>query len=204
MWAAFNLAQKIYFCIAVAASAMLVVQLILTLVGVFGDGADADMDIDADGSDGTDFDGDGGMRFLSFRGLVAFFAMGGWVGFGLSATGMHIAGIVAISFVVGAASLFGVAYLFKLISKLQYDGTMHLANGVGKVAEVYLPIGANGGKIGKISIEIQGRLTEAEAVTNADRDLKVGERVTVTGMQSGTLFTVEPLAAAKPETKPEA
>ena len=79
-WETLNLAQKIYFCIATPASLLLVVQIVLMLIGI-GGGVDGDVDVDVDTGD---FDLDAGFSVFTVRGLVAFFAVGGWVGYTLS------------------------------------------------------------------------------------------------------------------------
>ena len=57
------------------------------------------------------------------------------------------------------------ATLFYYLGKLQSSGTLKLKNALNQVGEVYLTIGANRSKIGKVSITVQGTLRELEALT---------------------------------------
>ena len=69
--------EKTYFIIACVASVFLIIQILFMVFGGDGD-ADADGDIDGDGA--SDGGGDSGVTPFSVKGIVAFFAVGGWTG----------------------------------------------------------------------------------------------------------------------------
>ena len=67
---------KFFYFIAIPATLLLVIQFVLSLIGVAG-GGDMDADIDADGDidADTDADADSGnadFRLISFRTIIAF------------------------------------------------------------------------------------------------------------------------------------
>ena len=68
-----SVAEKVYFIIAIIASVLLVIQIIMMLFSL-GGGGDFDMDDVFDG----DVDTDSGLSFFTVKGLTAFFALGGW------------------------------------------------------------------------------------------------------------------------------
>lgn len=189
---ALTLIQKVFFFIALPSSVVLVIQIILMFLGIGND--DGGVDHDGDIHDGHDHDDGGyadtGLRFFTVRGLVAFFTVGGWAGFAFG-DNMHYAVTLALALVFGAAALVVVAYMFKWSLKLQYDGTLNLSNAVGRTGEVYIILGADG-KVGKITVEVQGRLIEMDAVTNGGKDLKAGTAVKVVAMQNESTAIVEP------------
>ena len=134
--------------------------------------------------------GDSGLRIFTVRGMVAFFAVGGWAGLSaLSLSGSAAAAIIT-ALVTGTLALLLVAWFFKWAASLNENGTLQMESAVGKVGEVYITIPANMSGTGKVNVIIQGRLTEAEAMTEGDRPLKYGEPVEVTGMAVGNVLKV--------------
>lgn len=55
-----------------------------------------------------------------------------------------------------------------------------MKNALNQVGEVYLTIGANRSRIGKVHINIQGGMRELEALTDETSDLHQGDIITVT------------------------
>ncbi len=194
-FASFSPIQIVYFCIALPATIFMILQTILLFVGMAHD-ADVDSGGDTDGADDvSDHDhGDGGLRLLTLRGIIAFLSIGGWAGFAFAEIKMHVAFVILLSLVFGILALLFVALMLKWTMKIQEDGTINLRNAVGKTGEVYLPIGKENSKTGKISLEVQGRYIEMDAMTRCDRDLKVGTAIKVTDMLTETIAVVEPLA----------
>lgn len=178
-WNAMSLAQQIFACMAIPATLILIIQSILLLFGIGGGGeGDVGLDTDVDVDDGGHVDGDGTALF-TIRGIVAFFAVGGWVGV-LMLYGSSIALSIIVAFLAGAAALVGIGYLFKLSFRLQSSGNLNYENAVGKVGKVYIPIPPRGMGVGKISITLQERFTEINAVSEEDEIIPTGAYVTVT------------------------
>lgn len=195
--------RAVLMLVAVPSTLIMLIQTILVFIGMAG--GDADVDVPADnGIDGvfgdnspevSDMDiGDTGLRLFTVRGIVAFFAVGGWAG--LSAYSLTNSAIAAIitALIFGTLALLLVAWFFKWAASLNANGVMNVDSAVGKVGEVYITIPANMSGTGKVNVIIQQRLSEMEAVTNCERPLKYGERVRVTGISMGNTLIVEPIS----------
>lgn len=206
-WEALTGLQQIFAVAAIPATVILILQTILTLIGM-GGGADAEA-----GGGGTDFDGDGdcdmdhtfgeettvddigdadGLRLLTVRSIIAFFAVGGWFGVVLVDVGVHEVLAIIGALVAGFVAALLIALFFKWISKLQANGNINVKNAVGKQATVYLTIPASGASTGKITMELQDRYVELEAKTKQAQPIKTGSTVKVVDViDSGTLLVEE-------------
>ena len=91
-------------------------------------------------------------------------------------------------------ALLMVAWFFKWAASLNENGTLQMESAVGKVGEVYITVPPGMTGTGKVNVIIQGRLTEAEAMTDIDCPLKYGEPVQVVGMAVGNVLKVRPLS----------
>jgi hypothetical protein len=83
------------------------------------------------------------------------------------------------------------AGLFYYLGKLQSSGTLILKNALNQTGEVYLTLGANRSKIGKVSINVQGALRELDALTDEDMDLVMGNVVKVKEVTDNGILIVE-------------
>lgn len=185
-FAALTLFEKIYWSVALIASVILVILLILTLIG--GDAEDFD-----DGDVDADIDGDTGIgfQFLSFKNLMGFFTIFGWTGIACLDAGMSKGVTVMISVICGLLMMLAMATLFYYLGKMQSSGTLKLKNALNQVGEVYLTIGANRSKIGKVSVTVQGTLRELEALTDEEKDLVLGNVVRVKEVTDNGILIVE-------------
>lgn len=197
------------FILAAAASIILVIQLVMMLIGFGSDGGFdgdtsdidgcGDLDCGITGSADDAFNNDGiadagGLRIVSFRTVVAFFAVGGWITYTM-AFFLPWWGALLIGIVAGCAAAVGVAYLMKVILKFQSDGNRKMGYAVGKPAEVYLTIPAKRAGSGKINVIVQDALTECAAVTDNDEPLPTGSRCVIKSVLSEQLVLVEPMTA---------
>ncbi len=188
-WTDFSLLAKILFCTGLASTAVLLIQIILLIIG-FAAGS-----FDVDGVD-TDFDGDvsaddlsgSGVGWFTVKGLVAFFSIGSWTGFAMDVSGCHEALTICISILTGVIALVCVGLLYRAMNKLQSNGILNLKNAIGKEAEVYLTIPANNSGVGKVTLEIQDRLIEANARTNKESSIPTGSTVKVISVSNGELI----------------
>ncbi len=202
-WNELSQIETIFYIIAMPATLLLIIQSIFSLLGL----ADIDSDIgDLDGGDFGDVgeaieveiedginQGDGFLadfRFFTLRGLIAFFAIFGWTGAILAKKTVGIVAIIGALF-AGLIAMFVVAYLFYAMTKLQGSGNIAYINAVGKVGEVYLTIPPNGQGRGKVTLTIQERLTECNALTKETVPLKTGTSVKVVGVMSDHTLIVE-------------
>ncbi len=230
-WEGLSLVSRILVCIAVPATAVMLLQAILVLLGLGGGDGDLDGDIGGDMSEGfdVDFDGEGeialegsagfeapdgdgtgdpaendGLALFSIRGIVAFFSIGGWAGLVADRAGIVLPGVVSISVVAGAIALFGVAWIMQKAMQLQEDGTLELKHALGKTATVYLPVPPKGQGKGKVELLFSESLVEVDAVSSGDRQLPTGAQVTVCALADATTLVVQPLVvqSAAAEAQP--
>ena len=136
-WETLTLLQKIYFCIGTAASVFLILQIITLLFGIGGGGdadvdfsADADVDLSVDGDADGDFELSDDFTLFSVRGIVSFFAIGGWTGYAISfnSVGWSIFG----SLTAGTLALFAMAFLMRGVMKLRSSGNIDISKAVGQ------------------------------------------------------------------------
>ena len=169
-----------------------------------GDGVPDGIDLDLDGDgipDGIDLDGDGvpdefyespeetevqhegfNLRLFSFRGIVAFFAVYGWGALAISRSGRPWLLALIVGLILGVAAMFLVAVTMQLFVRLQSDGTVDPNNAVGLAGEVYLSVPPGRQGEGKVNVVIQEKMTECAAVTDEERTIATGEKITVIGV----------------------
>lgn len=161
--------------------------------------SDSDMDFHAEIDSDHDFDGHdmdhgehsieaAGFRFFTIRGIVAFFCIFGWSGLSFYASGLSIPLVVTFAVLSGLLAMLIIGLMFYGVKRLQSSGNVKLTNAIGNTAEVYIPIPAKRQGRGKIMVNVQERLVEADAITDEKTKLKTGESVTVVGNISNTLI----------------
>jgi hypothetical protein len=172
---------RIYWSIALIASLVFVIQMIISLVGgdMFGD---ADFD--------TDGDAGGVSHFLSVRNLVNFLLGAGWTGVCLYGTIKSPGFLMFVAILVGIAFVLMFFGLIKILLKLQKDNTFRIAETLDKTANVYLAIPAHKSGSGKIQISVRGSFHEIDAITAGER-IATGEKVRVVEVISNQIVLVE-------------
>ena len=176
---------KTYWIITGASTLMFLFVLISTIIGADTDDiGDIDTEVDADTG--------AGFQFFTFKNLVAFFTIFGWSGIASIDAGNSNAITIIISLVCGLAMMFVMAALFYYISKLTSSGTLKMQNALNSIGEVYLTVGANRSKIGKVQIKVQGSLRELDALTDFDEDLKQGKVIKVIEVTNNGILIIAP------------
>lgn len=188
-WNSLGAALQLYYAIAFAASALLLLQLLLSLVGFDGD---ADMDFD---TEVHDFGG-----YLSLRSLTAFFAGFGWGGVVALRGGMSVLGSSLVAVATGGVLMASVVALMRGLYAMRASGTLDYSNAIGQVGNVYLPIPPNMEGPGQVEVLVQGRLAVVQAFTRAGHRLPNRSRVRVTETLDQQTIVVEPLGGAPPAT----
>ncbi|MCF7930216.1 MAG: hypothetical protein K9L02_01770 [Acholeplasmataceae bacterium] len=194
-WDSLSTFQQVMFVLAVSGSAVMLIFILLMVIGF--DQSDFD---GVDGIDGVDMQYDsindeplssiGGLRILSVRGVLAFISIGGWAAF-IFADVVPIWAASLIAFGFGLLAAYLVALAFRAIFKLESSGNLDYANSIGKIGTVYMRVPKNKTGKGKISLIIQERLVEADAVTDEDHDLLPKTEVEVTGVIDTTILVVK-------------
>ena len=185
-YAALSTFEQIYWGIALIASVFFVFVIVTTLIGGDTDGFDGDVDADIEGDTGI------GFQFFTFKNLVAFFTIFGWSGITFHDSGYSQGIVILLSTICGLAMMFVMAFLIYQISKLSSSGTLDMSNALGQIGEVYLTVGANRSRIGKVQITVQGSLRELQALTDADIDLPTNTVVKVNEVTANGILIVEP------------
>ncbi|HOK43609.1 MAG TPA: hypothetical protein PLD49_08085 [Thermoclostridium caenicola] len=203
-WNGLSTLQQLFACFAIPATLVLVIQIILFIIGLSDGDGDADVshdvaDGDGAGADAADHVGDlthshdvAEVRLFTLRSIVAFFAVGGWTGVVLAGLELPLPAVIVFALMAGWAALYFVTWSIRMALRLQYSGNIDVSNAIGKVGEVYMTIPAANRGYGKINVMVQERFCEFEATTSADRDLKTGESVFVTGITEDNVLTVIP------------
>ena len=184
------------FVIAAASTLILVIQTVLSFSGMGGDSDGGDFDADfaenasGDGSEKAAFDADG-MKLVTVRGILAFLMLGGWVGFIAMMADIHPLVAILFALTAGAAGMFAIAKLMQLLMGLHSDGTLRVSNALGQTGTVYIRIPGGEQGLGKVSVTVQERLCEFDAVTEDSGGLQTGEQVYVTDVREGNVLVVE-------------
>lgn len=179
---------KIYWSIALISSLIFIVTIILSFIGGDSDGL-GDMDVDAE----VDADTGIGFQFITLKNLIGFFTIFGWSGIACIDAGLSKPLTIIISVVFGLIMMGIMAFMFFQMKKLNDSGTLKYKNAVDKIGEVYLTIGKNRTKIGKVHVRIQGALRELEALTDAPTDLASGTVIKVKNVTDNGILIVESL-----------
>jgi hypothetical protein len=82
------------------------------------------------------------------------------------------------------------ALIFRAMLKLQQEGTLDIRNALGKSGAVYLKIPAQRGNTGKVSLVVQDRMMELDAVTDDADPIPTGAEVTVIGISNKSALIV--------------
>lgn len=178
--------QVVFWITAILGSCVFVVLFALSLIGVDSD-AELDTDMEIEGDMGM------GIQFFTFKNTMAFFTIFGWTGIVCLDNGYSNGIATFIAVLSGLAMMVLMAFLFLWISKLAESGTLKIENAIGNVGEVYLSIGANRSRMGKISIDVQGSKRELSALSDENEDLKQGDVIKVTQVITGEILLVEKL-----------
>jgi uncharacterized protein (DUF58 family) len=105
---------------------------------------------------------------------------------------LSLPAVVILSIMAGWAALYFVTWSIRIALRLQHIGNIQVSNAIGKVGEVYITVPAENKGRGKVNVVVQERFFEFEATTSAERDLKTGESVFVTGITEDNALIVIP------------
>jgi hypothetical protein len=199
--------ETVYMICAAIGGTMIVCQFLVTLLGLGGHH-------DGGGHDGGGHDMAGGhdaaghhhgehstepnwfFNLLTFRTLTAAFAFFGLTGLACIRLEMEPIPGLAVALGAGAVALFVVAWLMRLLTRLNVDGTIRIESALGSRGTVYLSVpGAKSG-VGKVHVNVLNRTIEYNAVTSQDQ-LPTGAKIVVVNVVSAD--TVEIALASETE-----
>ena len=217
-WDGLQLAEQILYCIAVPATLILIIQLILMLIGMGDsgaginpsdtsgldlpdglDGVDVPDGLDADISDLSNHDISShadiaDFRLLSTQSVIAVLCIFGWSGIAALSCGMPAWGAIILGAALGFGAMFLVAKIIQLSSKLTQNGNFNVNNLLGESGTVYIPIPPKGQGTGKINISCGERFLEFDAVYEGDNTIATGSAVRVVDIIAGSTLVVEKMS----------
>ena len=202
--------QTAYLVCALAGGTLLVCQFLLSLFGLgghhdLGGGHDFDADHDFDTEHSLEAHHETGhehaqwafLHVLTFRTVAAALTFFGLAGL----TAGPELGDEALTLVVavgaGAAALLSVAWLMKTLYRLRAEGTVRIERAVGQTGTVYLSIPGSKAGTGKVTLTLQNRTVECQAITQGDETLPTGAKIVVVAVLGPD--TVEVATAPEPE-----
>ncbi|SFN44825.1 hypothetical protein SAMN04487989_101487 [Bizionia echini] len=179
-----ELFSKFYWIIALIGSLFFLFIVITTFIGAdTGDDLD-ELDPGIESDTGIEF------QFITFKNLIGFFTLFGWSGIACIDAGLSKPVTVIISLFSGLLMMTIMSAMFYYTRKLTSSGTLVYKNAIGAVGEVYLTIGANRSKIGKVSVNVQGSLRELDALTDSSVELKSGSVINVLDVTANGVLIV--------------
>lgn len=176
--------QKMYWICAIVASAIFIIQFLLTMLGI----DHSDIDVDFDGSDTMDLGN--GINIFSMKNLVNFFMGFGWAGVCLKDSISSDILLALVATVVGALFVMMFVYIYKQTRKLEKNGAFNINDCLNRTAEVYIRIPAGGEGKGKVQISLNGSVHEFDAITDED-SIPSGTRVKIIEVLAGEILKVE-------------
>lgn len=185
---------KFFWIIALIGSLVFAFVIITTFAGI--DGGDDFDDIETD--TGIEF------QFITFKNLIGFFTIFGWIGIACINADFSKLATVITAFICGLLMMVVMASMFYFMQKLTDSGTLNYKNAINAIGEVYLTVGPNRSSMGKVSVRVQGTLRELEALSDDFTELKSGTIVKVVDVTSNGILIVEqtkkPIEPIKTET----
>lgn len=205
---------RVLYCIAIPSTLVLLLQFVMTMIGGHSDaGIDASdtsgLDMDAnslmadldgngipdvlehpdmaeftDGGNPADF---GNLRFLSLQTVITFLASFSWVSIIFVSSGLPAALAIGIGAGCGLLMMLIVAKMVQMSRKLVENGAINLRNAIGETATVYVTVPPRDQGTGKITMQLQGRFGEFDAVSADNSTFSSGIQVLVTDVVGDTL-----------------
>ncbi len=187
-----------YVIIFASSTAIFLVMTFLSLDGADGDAPDA-LDGAGDDMGGPDApDGDhaghqpkGLLQYLSFRNCINYLMGFGAAGFLAQHAGLHPA-LAAICALMGGGVAAAVIYKLMLaMHALSEEQGAGGSEAVGQLGRVYIEVGAQRSRRGKVLVTIKSAQREFAALTDHAQSLRTNATVRVTALE-GDCLLVEP------------
>ena len=219
-WNSLGITMQVFYCIALPATLIIVIQTILLMIGI-GHGGEGVEFSDTSGIDGLDVPdmpadiptdmpgahaidgcehtaiGDGSnpadfgtMQLFTLQGIMTFLCVFGWTGIICTSLGLHVAIAIIIALVLGFLAMLGVAKVLQLTRRLTQDGSLDVRRLLGEMGWVYIPFPANASVVGMVTIAAGERFIELSAVTDEQDTIPTGTQVRIIDVR-GDVVAVE-------------
>lgn len=191
---------QVYFFCAVVGGILFLIQFVLMILGMGdleADGGDfdgIDSDFGAEGAAESGGDPHGAATFgqISIRTLVAFFLFFGLAGMWSESTGASSMTTIFTALGGGLFAFYGVSWVMRKFAQLSTSGNIDIRNAVGTRGRVYIKVPASRGGTGKVTLTVQQRTVQINAVTDG-ATLASGEHCQITGVQDRETLVIESL-----------
>jgi len=184
MYGSLPLLLQIFWGCAVVASAIFVVQLVLTLIGMDS----SDVDVDFDGANTMDLGG--GLNLFTIKNFIGFLVGFGWAGVCFYDTIPNTFLLLLVAFIVGCLFVGIFVVIYKQTKKLEHNGAFKIEDVKGTIVSVYLRIPAEGAGKGKVQVSQNGSVNELDALTDGD-EIPSGAKVKIVDIIDNETVKVE-------------
>lgn len=182
--------QRAFWVIALLATLVFAIQMVLTLLGI----GDTDADVDTGGLDadatGDTMDTGGAIQLFTIRNMVNLLLGIGWGGVCFYSSIPSRPLLLLVAVLCGIAMVVAFLLMFRQLMKLESNGAFRIEDCVGKACDVYLRIPAARSGQGKVQVSFGGSVQELDAVTDGEQ-LPSGTKVRVVQLIEGRLLLVE-------------
>lgn len=175
--------MQIFWGSAIISTVIMLIQTILSLIGM----SDLDLEVGVDGG----LDDCSGADLFTIKNIVNFFVGFGWAGVSFRSYIESDLLLVLISLLVGVGFVVIFIIIFKQLMKLESNSAVGADACVGRTADVYLRIPANRSGKGKIQLSLNGAAREFDAVTDESEPIPSGAVVTVQEVVGKSLLLVK-------------
>jgi hypothetical protein len=175
--------MQIFWGSAIISTVIMLIQTILSLIGM----SDLDLEVGVDGG----LDDCSGADLFTIKNIVNFFVGFGWTGVSFRSYIESDLLLVLISLLVGVCFVIIFIIIFKQLMKLESNSAVGADACVGRTADVYLRIPANRSGKGKIQLSLNGAAREFDAVTDESEPIPSGAVVTVQEVVGKSLLLVK-------------
>jgi hypothetical protein len=191
-WSTMSTLEQVLFILASSSTAIMIIFLIMMLLGFDSDEFDGGdvPDMSSDGINDEPITGIAGLKILTLRGVLVLVAIGSWTSF-LLVSSLGIIWGLLIGLVAGVIATYIQALAFRATLRLESSGNIDYNNAIGKMGTVYLRVPKKRTGKGKISMIVQDRLVEVDAITDQDIDLLPKSSVEVIGLLDSTTLIVK-------------
>lgn len=203
-WTELGNIQQYAFVVAISATIIMVLFIILMLIGMDGaESFDGDIDLDMD-FDMDDIDAPvdvynsesitsvSGLKILTVRGVLAFLSIGGWTVYGIGDS-LELGFTLLIGLSAGILAAYLLALAMKQAMKLEGSGNLNYQTAIGKNAVVYIRVPKETSGKGKVMLTHQGKMIEVDAITKGKEDLTSKTEVKIVELHDATTLVVEKL-----------
>jgi len=133
------------------------------------------------------------LKVFTIRGIVAFFALGGWAGLAALSGGINAFWSIQIAVFAGVSALLLASIVIRLALRMQESGNINLKNTLEQTAEVYIRIPPARSDKGKVTMLVQERFVEVDAITDCDIELLPHSKVEVVALAGADCLVVKPV-----------